>query len=242
MAKNSVCSACGMTMEGEKKFCSACGSPMTVQEIPDAAPEMNTMNDSVLPEEPAAPAMDNNMNDMPSVDSTMDSIPPVPPMDDTMGSVPPYSSPVDNGMGASPYNSFGGNVNMNMGMQPQESQSNAKDGLAIAGMVVGILSVLLICMNWIGILVGVVGLILSILGIKSIRRKGMATAGIICSVVGLLGSILVLILSLFVINEAFEMTEAIVGNESEFEAFMEDYEDIFDNYDDYEYEYHYEWE
>ena len=58
----------------------------------------------------------------------------------------------------------------------------------------------------------------------------------------MLGSILVLILSLFVINEAFEMTEAIVGNESEFEAFMEDYEDIFDNYDDYEYEYHYEWE
>ena len=123
MAKNSVCSVCGMTMEGEKKFCSACGSPATVQEIPDAVPEMNAGSENGMPETPVSPMENGAAASAPypemNQDMGMGAVPPVPPMDNNMGGVPPYAGPMmDNGMGGMP--NYGGmNMNMNMGMRLQ---------------------------------------------------------------------------------------------------------------------------
>lgn len=239
MAKNSVCSACGMMVEGEAKFCPTCGSPMTIQEVP--APEMNAS----APEMNAIPPqLQNAMNGTSASDVSSapfegnpGEIPPVPPVENGMGNIPPVP-PVNNSFGSIP--PYGSNVDMNMGMQPQP-QKSGKDGLAIAGMIIGIVSIVFMCFNWVDALIAVVGLILSILGLKSLRRRGMAVAGTICSVVGLVGSILVLIIYLFAIDKSVDLTESVMNGD--FDAFIEEYEDIYgDLDDDYSYEYHYNWD
>lgn len=252
MAKNSICSACGMTVEGEAKFCPTCGSSMTIQEVPApemnaSAPEMNAippqlqnaMNGTSASDVSSAPFEGNpgEIPPIPPVDNGMGNIPPVPPVDNSFGSIPPVP-PANNSFGSTP--PYGSNMNMNMGMQ-QPPQKSGKDGLAIAGMIIGIVSIVLMCFNWVDALIAVVGLILSILGLKSLRRKGMAVAGTICSVVGLLGSILVLIIYLFVIGKSVDLAESAMNGD--FDAFIEEYEDIYgDLDDDYSYEYHYNWE
>lgn len=68
---------------------------------------------------------------------------------------------------------------------PQEPEKKT-NGLAIAGMVLGIISIpaacCFACAGWI---CGILGLIFSILG-QSKGKSGMGLAGIICSVIGLL--------------------------------------------------------
>lgn len=257
MAKNSVCSACGMTMEGEKKFCPTCGCEMTVMDVPDAAmgldnfasPAGESVNPGNIPEVPP-------MNEAPS------GIPQVPPYNNGMGvngagAVPPYNNnmgmngagavpPYNNGMGMNgagavpPYNTYNNNgMGMNTGMSRQQAQSNGKDGLALVGMVIGIISVFLVCLNWMDIIIAITGLVLSIIGLKSVNKKGMAIAGIICSVIGLLASIA--FLAVIVFGMFSEISESGL-TESDVYSFIEEYEDY--DYDDdfYEYEYHYEWE
>jgi hypothetical protein len=78
---------------------------------------------------------------------------------------------------------------------PGTQQTN---GLAIAGMVLGIVSIALFFLNWIDILVAIVGLILSIIGLNKSRQlggtgRGMAITGIITSAVGIVAAAIFLI-------------------------------------------------
>ena len=57
--------------------------------------------------------------------------------------------------------------------------------LEIAGMVLGILSVIFLWFYPIGLPTGVVGLILSAIGMGKPFGKGFALAGLVCSIVGL---------------------------------------------------------
>lgn len=101
-------------------------------------------------------------------------IPPIPPgfyanSHSNYNNVPPYQN--------QPY----------MNMPPQMPQNtSASNGCAIAGMVLGIISIVLCCLNWVGIIIGGVGLGLSIAGLKSFQYKGPAIAGLICSICGIL--------------------------------------------------------
>ena len=59
-------------------------------------------------------------------------------------------------------------------------------GFAIAGMICGILSLLCCCVWYIGLVLGIVGMVLSIISIRQHKPgKGMAIAGIVCSAIGL---------------------------------------------------------
>ena len=63
-----------------------------------------------------------------------------------------------------------------------------KNGNAVAGLVLGILSVVLIWLPIFSLLSlpsGIVGLILSVKGRKIEYKKGMATAGMVLSIIGL---------------------------------------------------------
>ena len=75
----------------------------------------------------------------------------------------------------------------------QNVNTQQNNGVAIAGMVVGIASILF---PFYGI-TGIVGIILSILGLKKKKTtgkgKGMAIAGICCSVVGIVMGIISII-------------------------------------------------
>jgi uncharacterized membrane protein len=69
---------------------------------------------------------------------------------------------------------------------PVPQQGN---GLAVAGMVLGILGLVGLCIWFVGLPCAIVGLILSIMGKKKAKETGvgggMATAGMICSIIAL---------------------------------------------------------
>lgn len=75
-----------------------------------------------------------------------------------------------------------------MGPTPA-GQAGIGGGAAIAGLVLGILSLIgMLFLAVLGIILGIVGLIFSVIGRRSPARRGMAMAGLICSIVGLVGS------------------------------------------------------
>lgn len=89
--------------------------------------------------------------------------------------VPPYAPPQ---AGYAPVNAYGQPV-MYAYVPVQINEPGR--GQAVAGMVLGIIG---ICLFWYPILslpLSIVGLILSILGRRSVTRRGMATAGIVLS-------------------------------------------------------------
>lgn len=62
--------------------------------------------------------------------------------------------------------------------------SNA-NGLAVAGLVLGIVSLVFAFLyTWIGLIAGIVGIILSVKGRVSVEKRGIATAGLVCSIIG----------------------------------------------------------
>lgn len=70
--------------------------------------------------------------------------------------------------------------------------SNEKEGkdMAVASLVLGIISIVIGVffsglLGWLGAILGVVGIILGVQGKKDPEKKGLATAGMICSIVGL---------------------------------------------------------
>ena len=85
-----------------------------------------------------------------------------------------------------------------MGLYPNQSRQtpDSGGGLAVAGMVIGIASILLCCLNVINVALGIAGCILSIIGMRSFRYKGCAIAGLICSICGILLGILYMLIML----------------------------------------------
>ena len=60
-----------------------------------------------------------------------------------------------------------------------------KNPLAIAGLVLGIASVVFAFLYvWVGLVAGIVGIVLSVKGRKVPAKKGMATAGLVLSIIG----------------------------------------------------------
>lgn len=60
-----------------------------------------------------------------------------------------------------------------------------KNSYAIAALVLGIVSIVFsFIFVWVGLIAGVVGIILAVKGRKIEDKKGMATAGLVCSIIG----------------------------------------------------------
>ena len=84
---------------------------------------------------------------------------------------------------------------------PGQPYQPARSGKVIAGMWLGIVSIPGMILSWVGIVIGVLGLIFSLIGLNEIRRREhagsvptpsadrrQAVAGIICSIIGIAGS------------------------------------------------------
>ena len=60
--------------------------------------------------------------------------------------------------------------------------------MGIASLVLGIVSLVCGCflpgLQWIGSIAGLIGIILGALGRKNSEKKGIATAGLVCSIIG----------------------------------------------------------
>lgn len=99
---------------------------------------------------------------------------------------PQYSNPQYNGQ-------YNGQFNGGQGYVPP--QQNEPKGYAIAGMVLGIVSIVCCCSPYIGIGAGVLALVFSIIVLSQNRAgRGMAIAGVICGAIGLLLAIGMIIL------------------------------------------------
>lgn len=77
----------------------------------------------------------------------------------------------------------------------QSVSTQSGQGLAVAGMVLGIISLVCCCMGYIALVLGIVGFVLSLVSLIQKRPgKGMAIAGIICSSI----SIVILIICIVI--------------------------------------------
>ncbi len=75
-----------------------------------------------------------------------------------------------------------------------EGETGKANGMQIASLVLGILSIVLACCtSYIGSVFGIVGLILAILGNKQ-GKHGIGTAGFVCSIVGIVIGIIMTII------------------------------------------------
>ncbi len=93
--------------------------------------------------------------------------------------------------------------NGNMYTEPVvENNSDSTPGLAIAALVMGILSIVLTCCCGGGIIFGIAGLIMAIIANKQ-NKTGVGTAGLICSIVGIVLNVFSMIYYVFVM--ALEM-------------------------------------
>ena len=75
----------------------------------------------------------------------------------------------------------------------EDNNSGKANGLQIASLVLGIISICLICCYGApSIILGLIGLILAIMGNKR-SKHGIGIAGLVCSIIGLCGGIISLI-------------------------------------------------
>jgi len=83
---------------------------------------------------------------------------------------------------------------------PMGPAPNPGKGLGIAGMILGIVALVLFCIWYVAIPCAIVGLILSLIGKKKSKEAnaptGMATAGLILSVIALAFDLLIAILAI----------------------------------------------
>ena len=68
--------------------------------------------------------------------------------------------------------------------------------LGVVTLVIGILAILLVIWPWVGLAVGVVGIVLYIVGRLLKKTSGVAVAGLVTSVIGAAGNVLVILLVL----------------------------------------------
>ncbi len=82
--------------------------------------------------------------------------------------------------------------------QPYKRPPVPGNGLGIASMVVGIVSLALFCTGWLAIICSIVGIALGAISINKAKqagmKNGMAVAGLVCSIVSL-GILLILVIS-----------------------------------------------
>lgn len=69
--------------------------------------------------------------------------------------------------------------------------------MGVASLILGIIALILSIFGtgfqWVGAIVGLIGIILGALGRKDPEKKGIATAGLVCSIIGFVFSIILFI-------------------------------------------------
>ncbi len=119
-----------------------------------------------------------------------------------------YYSQIPNSQGNAQNNTTMSNAQGNLNYTGQQTQGGAYvqpkqgQGIAIAGMVCGIVSVLACCTMIFDLAVAIPGLIFSIIALnKKYYGKGMAITGLVCSIVGIVFCIAFMIFA--IIGEQF---------------------------------------
>lgn len=162
------CNSCGNEIDDNVKFCPMCGAKNEAPIIDVSSDEINVIPDSD----------DSNINETESVYISKDPF-------EEMGEAPK--------MGEVPEPVFSNSqTNENTYTQPTEEKPSI--ALAVASMVVGILSILCCCCGWFGAVLSITAIVLGAISIATKKGGfGMAVAGISCGGVALLLMILLTI-------------------------------------------------
>ena len=103
----------------------------------------------------------------------------------------------------------------------EEQRSNAGQGLGIAGLVLGILAIpmgIIPCTFYLGILLGIIGFVLSIVALTQAHRgygpKGLIIAAMICSV---LGFTFASVWGIFLSKDGVNIVKEIIRHNGDFE-------------------------
>ena len=84
----------------------------------------------------------------------------------------------------------------------EDNNSGKANGLQIASLVLGIISIVLICCYGApSVILGLIGLILAIMGNKR-SKHGIGIAGLVCSIIGLCGGIISLVYYIWILSSA----------------------------------------
>lgn len=102
-------------------------------------------------------------------------------------------------------------INNNNDLKSNNQENNQQNnGLAIAGFVVGLISIFI---NFYTI-TGIIGLILSIMGLKKSKQmqkgKGLAIAGICCSIAGIIIGIIAIVILVAALSMVVDNSDEIV--------------------------------
>lgn len=93
--------------------------------------------------------------------------------------------------------------------QMQSQSTESASGFAIAGMVCGILSIVCCCAWYISGILGILGLVFSIMVlVKKLPGRSLAIAGVICASIGLILAIALLVFALSVDRGLSSMSPA----------------------------------
>ena len=84
-------------------------------------------------------------------------------------------------------------------------------GFGIAAMILGILSILLICVQPFGVVLAVAAVVLGILGVVKTQGKGMATSGIVMGGISLVTGVIILIFFGSIFQHAFGSADELSG-------------------------------
>ena len=92
--------------------------------------------------------------------------------------------PVQDNMEQPVQSTFDPNVMPNNYQVPPQEQQKSGNGMAIAALVLGIVGLLLCCLNtYVGIVVGIVAIVLGVMARKKDPHSGMALAGMILGII-----------------------------------------------------------
>lgn len=198
MSNIKVCPTCGSTFEGEHTHCPACYAPQTDSQAYQREYGNGGMHPNPYPDANGNPSSV-QASPNPYGNAPQDPLPGSQPYGGWQQNPQPQAQPVpyQNGMQGSYQNPpYGGGMGMYPGQNLQNPNQDSGGGLAVAGMVIGIVSILLCCLSVINVALGIAGCILSIIGMRSYRYKGCAIAGLICSICGILLGVLYMLIML----------------------------------------------
>jgi len=199
-----ICPKCGTENNDQRSFCYKCGAMFRSYRTPaPTAPSVPTPAQNINQTEGPAPVVDQQQSNAPTVPpcapapapdtNTSPAVPTVPPI--------PTAQPVPTAphvpTAQPPYNTYGYPAYQIVQKPKVPVPGN---GLGIASMILGILSLVMCCLYFLSIPLAIVGLVLGCVSYSKAKKagasNGMAIAGIICSCISLVFWLIVLFVAI----------------------------------------------
>lgn len=167
------CSHCGAQNSDDARFCSRCGNPLSTAGMEAGTPSGES--------EPRITAPSEAKMGEGQVSESEETLPSPPE-----SSIPPTNVQPWTSTGYPYYPSYG---------------ATRTDGLCVAGMVLGIIGLVLFWIPYLAIPCGILGIILGSIGIKNVQNEpqlktgqGMGVAGLVTGILALVGGIVMIVI------------------------------------------------